>query len=489
MTKSIANLHQYTLDQLADRVAFKVDFFNRLFRSDNIWEAITEQCEKIEKEPRNVSSVILEAKKSKGIAIGGSSVTWYHTKLTRIYILLYYLHRDDKIYKALVFPELLRNMGIYCGEQILNTKINQEIDKIIDLDKMVEDVRAEKKKEVKPVFAYVSNSRNEQDHLYIEYNEEKLFRHMAGIISELSDKYDTNLDEANVWYNAKIVVHTLRDVNRPELLIRRAATALVAGQIYCPFYGSQIILICAYAMICASKDNGHFINFIKEMERLSIDADTDLDVIRDSIIDVKHWITENLPFDDNDYIGEQSSQNDTFTSADIERIRKQIIDQEKEESKKLQKKIEELETQLQEKDLTIKDLSYENSQWRKKKNSDTGEPLEEIKQLGIDERIIFYSSALRIDITDSEVNQTQLANFIATQTGCKQESVRPRIGKIATMQKSNRFTPEIRQAAKNVIDSLNKCFQRNSNIEEVHLTDTTSDIIDDIEKVYQLSYC
>ena len=489
MTKSIANLHQYTFDQLADRVAFKVDFFNNLFRSDNIWEGITEQCEKIEKEPRNVSSVILEAKKSKGIAIGGSSVTWYHTKLTRIYILLYYLHRDEKIYNVLVFPELLRNMGLYSTEQILNTKINQEIDKIIDLDKMVEEVRAEKKKEVKPVFAYVSNSRNEQDRLYIEYNEEKLFRDMAGIIRGLSEKYDTNLDEANVWYNAKIVVHTLRDVNRPELLIRRAVTALVAGQIYSPFYGSQIILICAYAMIRASKDNNHFTNFIQEMERQSIDVDTDLDVIRDSVIDVKQWITENLPFDDYDYIGEQASQNDTFTSADIERIRKQIIEQEKEESNKLQKRVEELETLLKEKDLTIKDLNNENSQWREKMNSDIGEPLEEIEQLGIDERIIFYSSALRINITDNEINQTQLANFIATQTGCKQTSVRPRIGKIATMQKSNRFTPEIRQAAKNVIDSLNKCFQKNSNIEEVHLNDTILDIIDDIEKVYQLSYC
>lgn len=489
MTKSIANLHQYTFDQLADRVAFKVDFFNNLFRSDNIWEGITEQCEKIEKEPRNVSSVILEAKKSKGIAIGGSSVTWYHTKLTRIYILLYYLHRDEKIYNVLVFPELLRNMGLYSTEQILNTKINQEIDKIIDLDKMVEEVRAEKKKEVKPVFAYVSNSRNEQDRLYIEYNEEKLFRDMAGIIRGLSEKYDTNLDEANVWYNAKIVVHTLRDVNRPELLIRRAVTALVAGQIYSPFYGSQIILICAYAMIRASKDNNHFTNFIQEMERQSIDVDTDLDVIRDSVIDVKQWITENLPFDDYDYIGEQASQNDTFTSADIERIRKQIIEQEKEESNKLQKRVEELETLLKEKDLTIKDLNNENSQWREKMNSDIGEPLEEIEQLGIDERIIFYSSALRINITDNEINQTQLANFIATQTGCKQTSVRPRIGKIATMQKSNRFTPEIRQAAKNIIDSLNKCFQKNSNIEEVHLNDTILDIIDDIEKVYQLSYC
>lgn len=355
MTKSIANLHQYTLDQLADRVAFKVDFFNRLFRSDNIWEAITEQCEKIEKEPRNVSSIILETKKDNGIAIGGSSVTWCHTKLTRIYILLYYLHRDDKIYKVLVFPELLRNMGIYCGEQILNTKINQEIDKIIDLDKMVEE--AKKQEVIEPMFKFTNHSRPEMDRLFDKYSDELLFRELKDIIEALDHQCSTNLDVATIWFNSKQIVKSLQEVKRPELFIDRAVTGLVAGQLYDGYKGAQIIMLCVYMMV-RSKENDHFTNFIKKMEGLST-ASTKMLVIQAYINDMKQLADSKNLYDDYNYFDEQTEP-ETYTKVDVERMMQKQNDQ----MEQMKKQMVEMESQL--KQQLEEDISSEDVNWHDK---------------------------------------------------------------------------------------------------------------------------
>lgn len=487
MNTNVVFLPEYTYSQLTDCVAMKLDYFKKLFNADNIWEGLPELCRRIEEEPRNISTIILEAKKNNGVAIGGSSVTWCHTKLTRIYILLYYKHRDADIYKVLVFPELLRNMGIYSEEQILN-KINREIDKIIELDKMVEDIQNRKKDE--PLFAFKNFNGAQRDRLFDEYSEEKLFREIIGFIKALNEEYGTHHDVVTVWYNAKQVVKALSEVRRPELYIERVATALVHGQMYNGYEGSQIILICVYAMIRSAKGNAHFAKFIEKMESYSSDVCTDMEVIRCYINKMKKWCeSEPLPFDDYDYIGEYNTLHQTFTSADIERIKKQIIAQCEGNRQSLVNTIEEQKSLLGTKDIEIKRLKYEYSELEKtiKSDTDSVEHLDHFEQLGIDERIIFFCSALRADITGGDVNQTQLANFIVKQTGDKLESVRPRIGKIAKMQKSNHFTDEVKQAAKNVIDSLNKCFKKNPNLEVVHLNKTTSDIIDDIEEVFKLS--
>ncbi len=242
-------------------------------------------------------------------------------------------------------------MGIY-GKDFFNN-INTELDKIHEQEKLVEQMKADNKKNLKPVFAYVQHSGLESDHLYIEYNEELLFREMTDIIKSLVRKYNTKQDEADIWYNAKQVVHTLRDLNRPELLIERAAVGLVAGQFYNEYKGSQIILVCAYAMIRASKDNDHFAGFVKKIEGLS-DVDTDLIVIKEHIKGISEWVTRNEPFDGYDYIGKPNIKNETYTSADIERLRKQIVDQEKEASAQQLMTIEKLKEQ-------VKELSKENA--------------------------------------------------------------------------------------------------------------------------------
>lgn len=363
MSRTTVSLPQYTLDQLADRVALKVDYFNRILHADNVWEGVVERCEKIEEEPRSVNSVILEIKKKyKSTAVGGICVIWYHVWLTCIYILLYYLHRDDNKYKLIVFPELVKNMGIFGEDKILKPKINQEIDKIIDLDKIVAE--AQNRKNAEPLFAFKGLNGAQRDRLFDDYSEELLFREIIDIIDALNKEYATRHDVVTIWYNAKLVVKALSEVRRPELYIVRVARALVKGQVYNGYEGAQIILLCAYAMIHSAKDNTHFAKFIEKMESYSLDDDTDLGVIRCYIHKLKQWCeSEPLPYDDYDYIGEHNTRPQTFTSADIEQIRKQIIEQEKNERERLLKEKEDLEAQLKEKDALENSLKeYETSE-------------------------------------------------------------------------------------------------------------------------------
>lgn len=131
-------LPQYALNQLADRVAMKVDYINRLYKADKVWDNTIELCQRIEKEPRDVSTVIIELKKDNGTAVSGTNIRWYHVRLTLIYILLYYRHNDIDAFKKNVFPQLVKNMGAYADDKILKTKIQQEIANIKEEDKLLE---------------------------------------------------------------------------------------------------------------------------------------------------------------------------------------------------------------------------------------------------------------------------------------------------------------------------------------------------------------
>lgn len=138
MIDSSNYLPQYALNQLADRVAMKVDYISRLYKADKVWDNTIELCQRIEAEPRDVSTVIIEVKKDTGTAVSGTNIRWYHVRLTLIYILLYYRHNDIDAYKKKVFPQLVKNMGAYADDKILNTKIQQEIANIKEEDKLLE---------------------------------------------------------------------------------------------------------------------------------------------------------------------------------------------------------------------------------------------------------------------------------------------------------------------------------------------------------------
>ena len=344
MNNNFEYLPKYTLNQLADRVAMKVDYFNRLYKPDNIWNGIIESCQTIEEEPRNVSTVIVDMKKDNEIAVTGTSIKKYHCKLTCVYILLYYRYRDDDMYKALVFPYLIQNMGVYSGNQIINDKINQEIDKIIELDKLVEENK--KSQTSKPLFAFHGLNGNNADKLFDEYSDERLFREMKGFIEAMNDDYFTRLDTVVIWYNAKLTLQSLQQVKRPELFIERVATALVHGQINNGYSGSQIILICVYAMV-RSKENPHFKNFITEMEDMTI-GHLDMEVIHQNIINFKNWLDKSNPYDSYDYFSLSIPEKTTFTKADIERMMQEYTT-----------KIKELDILVKQKDVIIADYQQQ----------------------------------------------------------------------------------------------------------------------------------
>lgn len=372
-------ISQTKLNVLKERVCNSIDYLSvKIDSATPLWDGPIKMCQQIEEDLFVVDTVVMEAKKYNGFFNGGKTPRLFQAILCRVYIILYYHHHDDQLFQEIVFPRLKKNMGVYNDVHLKN--INEQIDSILAQEALIKKIQAEKKKDVKPVFAYVRHSGNEQDHLYIEYSEELLFRSMKGIIKGLSKKYKTYQDEASVWFNAKKLVHALRDVKRPELLIERAATALVSGQIYNGYEGSQIILICAYAMIRSSKDNSHFAPFIQKMESMA-DADTDMFVIKNSIHAIKNWINENLPFDEYDYIGEQTSNSEHYTSADIERIRKQIIEHEKVEREELLEKIKELESNEMVLKQQVSSLKIELETERKKKKSEPTEEEQKVEML------------------------------------------------------------------------------------------------------------
>lgn len=327
------------LNVLQERVCSPINHLcTKIDSATPLWDGPIKMCEQIEKDPFAVETVVIEAKKRNNLFSGINAPRLYHAILCRVYIILYYRHHDDKSFQEIVFPSLKTNMGVYSRDYLKT--INEQIENILKQEELLRKMQEDKKKDVKPLFKYVMHSGIEADHLCLEYNEERLFRKMSDVIKQFLEMYDTRQDVANVWYNAKEVVHTLKNIKRPELIIDRIATALVAGQIFNGYKGSQIVLICAYAMIRSSKKNEHFIPFINEMESLPEDQNSDLEVIKSHIDMINTWLTQNQPFDDYDYIGDTTADNVTYTDADIKRIRQQIIEQESNKRAKLEQEIE-----------------------------------------------------------------------------------------------------------------------------------------------------
>lgn len=312
-------LPQYTLDQLTVDVCQKLDFLKTYYSSSKMWDGIMEHVTFIEQEPRNVNSVIVKVIEKHSNSLNNMVIN-YHTILTRSYVLLYYRHRDDAVYQALVFPKLLQHMGIY-SKGDTRKWIDTTIDKILETDALVAKAKEEQRKNVEPLFRFVPLSGNEADMLYNEYCDERLFREMISIIKSLNEQYNTHLDEAIVWYNAKQTVLAFQKVSRPEMFIERAASGLVMGQINSEYQGSQIILLCVYGMVRSAKEAGHFSTFVHAMENLPLHSR--LVVIRDHIAPLKKFIDMAQPFNDYNYLGQQPAP-DTFTKADIERIQQEF---------------------------------------------------------------------------------------------------------------------------------------------------------------------
>ncbi len=99
------------------------------------------------------------------------------------------------------------------------------------------------------------------------------------------------------------------------------------------------------------------------------------------------------------------------------------------------------------------------------------------EKLAIDERAIFFSSAIGLDFDPKRTNQKQLSTMISTLSGDNPESIRGRISKMHKMEKNNHFSEEVLQAARNVKGLLEKVPQGNQ-------PQKLKDIIDNIDLVF-----
>lgn len=322
------NFPKRLLDSLTERVCRPIQKLStRITTGTPLWNGPIEMCEQLEKDPLSVDSVIVSARTLNG-NFSGVNILFYHAVLCRVYILLRYRHGEDEVYKTVVYPRLLENMGVYGKPEYLKS-INEQVDRVKELEALVAKAG---KTEVKPVFKFVRHSRPEMDNLYIEYSDEKLFRVMTNEIKRLSQCYRTYLDETEVWHNAKLVVKTLREIKRPELFIERAATSLVNGRAHEEYDGAQQILIAVYAMVRASRHDEHFDAFISKMESLGY-APTELFVIEQEIGVTKKLVDDNLPFDDYDYVGDRQVERPSYSREDMEKAfadyRQQLAEMEK----------------------------------------------------------------------------------------------------------------------------------------------------------------
>ena len=111
----------------------------------DIWKIPLQELQKIEQNPLCADGIVLEERKlyRKYIDPISYNVKVFHVLLTRLYMLVKYLHYDDPRYQDAVLNALLPNMGTFRAELSLHV-IDVGIAKIRDIEEMMQAVKAEK---------------------------------------------------------------------------------------------------------------------------------------------------------------------------------------------------------------------------------------------------------------------------------------------------------------------------------------------------------
>ena len=139
---STTYISQTTIDALMERVCLQTSYLStKLDSATPLWDGPISMCQRIEADEMTVDSVIKEAKKRNDL-FRGSTVYLYQALLCRVYILLYYRHRDDVLYKTFVFERITSNIGTYYKNCLTN--INGQIDKLLEQEALVRKVRSER---------------------------------------------------------------------------------------------------------------------------------------------------------------------------------------------------------------------------------------------------------------------------------------------------------------------------------------------------------
>ena len=436
------------LGNLSLRVAKTLPCLNSL-NDSTIWDKPIELCKQIEENEREIDNVILEVQKDNGYFrnSSGNPLT-SQVMLVRVYILLYYRHEDDELYKAMVFPVLQENMGIY-SEKLLSD-IQSRVKKVQDIDRLIAQSRQEKKQNSKPKYALIRLSSGEADEYFSEFCNEILFRELSGYLENVRNHYFPSFDVSSIWLTAKDMVSKLWQEKAPENFIDRLyhKLSMSGGTGYVESGAAEGVLLCGYAMMRTVTKSNHFhkaIAYIEEIPHQRNEYDLLYDEMR-SLKEIMDHLSSSCT--DYDYTGGINQVAETFTKDDVERI----LSESNEKFEKLKSDTSAIFTSLKEEnELLKKDKEQlENSLAQSKDISDETEQ----KAANAYEKIIFFATVLSVAYDDRFTNQTSLSNLICMVCGGSPSTYQPRISKLAKMADEGKYTDEVCNAAKNLIDKL-----------------------------------
>lgn len=456
MTDNSNFLPKYALNQLADRVAMKVDFINKLYQADKVWDNTIEFCKKIEAEPRDVSTVIVEVTKDSRIAIGGTSIKWYNIRLTLIYILLYYRHNDHGFYKKAVFPQLIKKMGVYADDKILKSKIQQEIESIKEEDKFLEQ---ESLKSVGNKIASIPLIPSAKDFA------EGRRKFIQAINTGHVEVETINWADATISFDREVMTEIFWGVGDDKTL-KSVVKAIVN----------------TWDKLYQQKDHRCMMKEFAGTMASAIDPWKFGGLFKESIDDffAALWVKKNAQrtylnygnITDSEQSNKKVENNNSENASHFEKPVQAVSSKDSNNNVEHQlseaiQKIEEQAQIIQEQGAEIKRLNTLNEvidkQLKRYQDEEAQtEDLDEKKKLEIDERIIFVSALLGVSLKPDVINQTQLAKLIEKLTGDTWQSIRPRISSINSETQQvidktiKQFSEGTQSAAKNVYELINK---------------------------------
>lgn len=293
----------------------------KLLDNDTLWDKPIALCKRIESNVREVDDVILEANKDRSYFQNSTSNPFCSQMLlSLVYILLYYRHCDDELYKAVVFPALQNNMGIF-RSQLLDD-IQGKVKKVLEIDRLIEQSKQEKKKNMKPKYSIINLRSAEADEYFSKFCNEALFNSFSGILELIKSQYFKTFDVASIWLTAKDIVQKLWQEKCPENFIDRIyhKLSMSGGTGYVETGAAEAVLLCAYAMMRTVNKSDHFSNAIEYMENIP-NSHNDYNLLYDHIRTIKKIMDDDAStFDDYDYTGGPQKPEEMFSKADVDQM-------------------------------------------------------------------------------------------------------------------------------------------------------------------------
>ncbi len=454
MTNNTNYLPEYALNQLTDRVAMKLYHINHLYKADKVWDNVITFCQRIEAEPREVSTVIVEMTQDASTAISQLNIKWYHVKLTLIYILLYYRHNENAVFKKTVFPQLVKNMGTYADDKILKIKIQQEIENIKEEDKLLEQERLKTQNNNKACIPSVpsENEMAEGRKNFIQAINDGLVEIENIDWADTTLGFDRGVMKEIFWgiEDEQILKSVIRAI------ISRWYELKESDDNRCLEYNSSMGL-------AASFDRWKFGGMMKDTIEKFFD---DLRVKRNA----------------------RGVYNLYKSGA------KKTISKNSQQYSSTIKEIEQLQEVIKERESTITTLRKENETLKEKLEShknekETLEFLEEWQKLSAREYAIFFSQALGVSFDPKLINQQQLANLAAQWTKPQPDTIRSKVVNLFKEENTvntnpdNDFTNKTKDEAANVYYYIIRVAKYYSRI-----TPQMHKILDNINLIYHLNY-